>query len=118
MTAHQARRRTLFPMAVQSKREAMANEDILVQLIAADFGKRLHEARDREGLPQTMLAEMIKTKHPRVSNLEGGLVDVRISDVVKLARALDVNPGTLLDLSAYELKDYPEPAPPSGHARP
>lgn len=105
-------------MAGQSKKEAMANEDILVQLIAADFGKRLHEARDREGLPQTMLAEMIQTKHPRVSNLEGGLVDVRISDIVKLARALDVNPGALLDLTAYELKDYPPPKPPSGHARP
>ena len=105
-------------MAGQSKKEAMANEDILVQLIAADFGKRLHEARDREGLPQTMLAEMIQTKHPRVSNLEGGLVDVRISDIVKLARALDVNPGTLLDLTAYELKDYPPSKPPSGHARP
>lgn len=59
---------------------------------------------------------MVGTKHPRISNLEGGLVDVRLSDIVKLARALDVDPGELLDLAAYKLKDYPLP-PPDNHAR-
>lgn len=43
-------------------------------------------------------------------------MDVRLSDIVKLARALDVNPGELLDLAAYKLEDYPLPLP-DNHAR-
>ncbi|MFQ8868081.1 MAG: helix-turn-helix domain-containing protein, partial [Eggerthella lenta] len=82
-----------------SKNEKMARKDPLVQRLSADLGSRLLEVRTSEGLSQTTLAEMVGTKHPRISNLEGGLVDVRLSDIVKLARALDVNPGELLDLA-------------------
>lgn len=96
-----------------SKNEKMARKDPLVQRLSADLGSRLLEVR---GLSQNTLAEMVGTKHPRISNLEGGLVDVRLSDIVKLARALDVNPGELLDLAAYKLEDYPLPLP-DNHAR-
>lgn len=106
-----------FPMGDMSKNEKMARKDPLVQRLSADLGNRLLDVRTSEGLSQTKLADMINTKHPRISNLEGGLVDVRLSDIVKLARALDVNPSELLDLSAYELEDYPLP-PPDNHARP
>ena len=96
-------------MSEMSKNEKMARKDPLVQRLSADLGSRLLEVRTSEGLSQTTLAEMVGTKHPRISNLEGGLVDVRLSDIVKLARALDVNPGELLDLAAYKLEDYPLP---------
>ena len=98
-------------MSEMSKNEKMARKDPLVQRLSADLGSRLLEVRTSEGLSQTTLAEMVGTKHPRISNLEGGLVDVRLSDIVKLARALDVNPGELLDLAAYKLEDYPLPLP-------
>lgn len=103
-------------MSEMSKNEKMARKDPLVQRLSADLGSRLLEVRTSEGLSQNTLAEMVGTKHPRISNLEGGLVDVRLSDIVKLARALDVNPGVLLDLAAYKLEDYPLPLP-DNHAR-
>lgn len=103
-------------MSEMSKNEKMARKDPLVQRLSADLGSRLLEVRTSEGLSQNTLAEMVGTKHPRISNLEGGLVDVRLSDIVKLARALDVNPGELLDLAAYKLEDYPLPLH-DNHAR-
>ena len=96
-------------MSEMSKNEKMARKDPLVQRLSADLGSRLLEVRTSEGLSQTTLAEMVGTKHPRISNLEGGLVDVRLSDIVKLA-------GELLDLAAYKLEDYPLPLP-DNHAR-
>lgn len=109
-------RRYACCMSEMSKNEKMARKDPLVQRLSADLGSRLLDVRTSEGLSQTTLAEMVGTKHPRISNLEGGLVDTRLSDIVKLARALDVDPGELLDLAAYKLEDYPLP-PPDNHAR-
>ena len=94
-------RRYAFCMSEMSKNEKMARKDPLVQRLSADLGSRLLEVRTSEGLSQNTLAEM---------------VDVRLSDIVKLARALDVNPGELLDLAAYKLEDYPLPLP-DNHAR-
>ena len=94
-------------MSEMSKNEKMARKDPLVQRLSADLGSRLLEVRTSEGLSQNTLAEMVGTKHPRISNLEGGLVDVRLSDM---------NPGELLDLAAYKLEDYPLPLP-DNHAR-
>ena len=103
-------------MPEKSRQAKMLGKDPLVQRLSADLGSRLLEVRTSEGLSQNTLAEMVGTKHPRISNLEGGLVDVRLSDIVKLARALDVNPGELLDLAADKLEDYPLPLP-DNHAR-
>lgn len=56
-------------MSEMSKNEKMARKDPLVQRLSADLGSRLLEVRTSEGLSQTTLAEMVGTKHPRISNL-------------------------------------------------
>ena len=86
MTAGFARRYA-FCMSEMSKNEKMARKDPLVQrLSAGNPGSRLLEVRTSEGLSQNTLAEMVGTKHhSHQQPPEGGLVDVRLSDIVKLA---------------------------------
>lgn len=104
-------------MGKLTDREKMERKDILVQIYALDLGENLHACRTTQNRTQEDVAAGMGTKHARVSNIENGLVDARLSDIVKIARALGVEPGDLLDFSLRKLKDYPEHYP-DGHAKP
>lgn len=103
-------------MAKLTNREEMERKDTLVQIYALDLGENLRACRKARNLTQGDVAENMGTKHARVSNIENGLVDARLSDIVKIARALEVEPGELLDFSLRKLDDHPEHYP-DGHAR-
>ena len=104
-------------MAKLTDREEMERKDILVQHYALDLGKNLRSHRKAQKRTQEEVAENLGTKHARVSNIENGLVDARLSDIVKIARVLGVDPGALLDFSLRTLDDFPEEHP-NGHVRP
>jgi ribosome-binding protein aMBF1 (putative translation factor) len=51
-------------------------------------GVLLKQAREDAGLSQTELAEMINTKRTAISRLENHAMDVKLSTIDKVARAL------------------------------
>lgn len=103
-------------MAELTKKEKMERKDPLVQLYALDLGENLRNLRKSKGWTQQMLAETMGTEHPRISDIERGLIDARLSDIVNLARIMEVSPTELLDFSKHDPADHPAP-PPGGHAQ-
>lgn len=104
-------------MAKLTDREEMERKDVLAQIYALDLGENLRAHRKAQNRTQAEIGCNMGTKHSRISNIENGLVDARISDIVKIARVLGVEPGDLLDFSVRKLDDYPEHYP-DGHANP
>ncbi len=103
-------------MAHATKQEKMQRKDPLVRACAAELGANVRTLRKAQNLSQATLAIMMNTEHPRISDIERGLVNARIQDIVELARALDVEPVELLDLEKFTLADHPAPLP-YEHAR-
>lgn len=62
-----------------------------------DFARNVAAARKRLGLTQEQVSERSDVHPTEVSRIERGERDVRVSTVVRLARALEVTPGQLLD---------------------
>jgi len=63
----------------------------------AGLGTNLREARERLGLTQEQVAERSGVHATEVSRIEGGKRDPQVSTVIRLANALEVKPGRLLD---------------------
>ena len=63
----------------------------------SDFGKNLRAARKKLDLTQEQVAERCGVQAGEVSRMERGLRDPKVSTVVKLAAAVEVAPGRLLD---------------------
>ena len=62
----------------------------------AGLGTNLREARERLGLTQEQVAERSGVHATEVSRIEGGKRDPQVSTVIRLAKALEVEPGELL----------------------
>jgi transcriptional regulator with XRE-family HTH domain len=62
-----------------------------------DFGTNLRDARKRLGLTQEEVAERSGVHPTEVSRIEAGKRDPRVSTLLRLARAVEVRPGQLLD---------------------
>jgi len=62
-----------------------------------DLGSNLRAARKRLGLTQEEVAERSGVHPTEVSRIEAGKRDPRISTLLRLARAVEVEPGRLLD---------------------
>ncbi len=60
------------------------------------IGKRIREARKKEGLTQTELAEKIGVMHSAIYKYETGIVDIPASKIQKIAAALNVTPAYLM----------------------
>ena len=60
-------------------------------VILEDFGQKLLNARVRKGLSQRALAERTGVPQAHISKIEQGRVDIRLSSLVELARALDLD---------------------------
>ena len=67
------------------------------------FGRRLREVRVDVGLSQDRLAERAGVHPTAIGRMERGGREPRLTTILRLARALSVQPGTLLD----ELDDLP-----------
>jgi transcriptional regulator with XRE-family HTH domain len=62
-----------------------------------DLGTNMREARKKLELTQEQVAERCGVHPTEVSRIEAGKRDPRVSTVRRLAKALEVRPGELLD---------------------
>lgn len=65
--------------------------------VATAFGERVRRARVSRGLSQEALADIAGIHRTYVGSTERGLRNVSLFNIVRLSRALDVTPGSLLD---------------------
>jgi transcriptional regulator with XRE-family HTH domain len=63
----------------------------------ADLGTNLREARERLGLTQEQVADRSGVHSTEVSRIEAGKRDPQVSTLRRLAAAVEVKPGQLLD---------------------
>jgi transcriptional regulator with XRE-family HTH domain len=61
------------------------------------LGQNLRAARKKLGLTQEQVAERSGVQAGEVSRIESGKRDPQISTVLKLAKAVEVRPGQLLE---------------------
>jgi transcriptional regulator with XRE-family HTH domain len=61
------------------------------------LGTNLREARKKLDLTQEQVAERSGVQAGEISRIESGKRDPQVSTVLKLAKALEVSPGRLLD---------------------
>lgn len=61
------------------------------------LGTNLREARKRLGLTQEQVAQRSGVHSTEVSRIEAGKRDPKVSTVERLAKAVEVKPGRLLD---------------------
>ncbi|WP_232476097.1 helix-turn-helix domain-containing protein [Flavisphingomonas formosensis] len=66
-------------------------ENHIVIPILEEFGQKLLDARVRKGLSQRSLAERTGVPQAHISKIEQGRVDIRLSSLVELARAVDLD---------------------------
>ena len=62
-----------------------------------DLGKNLRAAREKLGLSQIEVAQRSGVEQGEVSRIERGIRDPQISTLRKLAAAVEMPPGRLLD---------------------
>jgi transcriptional regulator with XRE-family HTH domain len=74
----------------------VSGEGITFTTVAERFGWNLRIARQRAGLKQRELGARIGGSQAQVSKWEGGECCATIDSVVRLAEALDIDPGELL----------------------
>lgn len=65
--------------------------------VVGDLATNLKAARKRLKLTQEQVAERSGVHATEVSRIEGGKRDPQVSTVVKLAEALELRPGQLLE---------------------
>lgn len=63
----------------------------------AALGSNLREARERLGLTQEQVAHRSGVHATEVSRIEAGKRDPQVSTLRRLAKAVEVKPGQLLD---------------------
>jgi len=72
--------------------------------LPAILGKAIGEAREKKGISRYMLAKRLSTQQHRVTRIENGASDMRLSSVMGIIEALDITPGELLDPVADALR--------------
>jgi transcriptional regulator with XRE-family HTH domain len=65
--------------------------------VAVVFGRRLRQLREGARLSQSALAVRAQVSEPYIGMLERGLREPSLTTIIKLARALGVSPGALVD---------------------
>jgi transcriptional regulator with XRE-family HTH domain len=61
------------------------------------FGKRLRELRQAKNLSQEALAWKVDSELRQISRMERGIVNAGLSQIFKIAEALEVSPKELFD---------------------
>lgn len=65
--------------------------------IGIELGRKIKSFRRKRGITQEQLAELIVTSYKYIQRIEGKTPpDVRLSTIVRLAKALKVKPAELL----------------------
>lgn len=74
----------------------MPSEHITFSTVTERFGWNLRIARQRAGLRQQELGDRIGGSQAQIAAWEGGGCCPKINSVVRLAEALEIEPGELL----------------------
>ena len=74
----------------------------------AAFGSRLRKARETRGLNLHELARLSGTSAPALSLIENGKRDLRLSSLCRIAAALRVSPGDLLEEGSHGDNSRPQ----------
>ena len=62
------------------------------------LGKRIKELRNKKGVTQEQLAELVKTSYKYIQRIEGKTPpDIRLSTIGKIAHSLKTSPSKLLN---------------------
>jgi transcriptional regulator with XRE-family HTH domain len=61
------------------------------------FGKRVRELREARNLSQEALAWRADSELSQISRMERGIVNAGLSQIFKIAKALEVHPKELFD---------------------
>jgi transcriptional regulator with XRE-family HTH domain len=69
----------------------------MIPCVGGDLGKNLRAARKRLGLTQEQVAERSGVQAGEVSRIEAGKRDPQVSTLERLAKAVEMPPGRLLD---------------------
>ena len=69
------------------------------------LGRAIEKARENKGLSRYMLAKRLSTQQHRVTRIENGASDMRLSSVMDIIDALDITPGELLDPVADAIRE-------------
>jgi len=65
--------------------------------IGIKLGKKIKEFRRERGITQEQLAELVETSYKYIQRIEGKTPpDIRLTTIIKLAKALKVKPSELL----------------------
>ena len=78
-------------------RFVMADAEVAVDPDLARLGARVRSLREVAALTQQEVADAAGVTRVTVNRLEAGLVDVRSSSLLAIARALGVGPGQLFE---------------------
>jgi transcriptional regulator with XRE-family HTH domain len=70
------------------------------------FSTQFSSWRIKKGLSQTELARKANIPRPNLINLESGKRDCNLATLYKLAQALQISPGTLLDQNPHPIKKF------------
>ena len=66
--------------------------------IGRTLSKKIKELRKKQGLTQERLAELTETSYKYIQRIEGrNPPDVRLTTIVRLAKALKVKPAELIE---------------------
>lgn len=63
----------------------------------AEFGKRVRQLREQQGLSQEALADRCGVHWTFLGQVERGQRSIRLDNILKIAAGLSVRPGELLD---------------------
>lgn len=76
---------------------------------AAAFGEVVRELRASKGLTQEALALEVGTERSHISALERAEKGPSIATIFRLARALGISSGVLMDMVQHKLEDRKRP---------
>lgn len=62
----------------------------------AEFGRRVRDRRNELGLSQEALADRSELHWTYFGQVERGQVNISLHNILRIAEALDVNPGVLV----------------------
>ncbi|MFA5062864.1 MAG: helix-turn-helix transcriptional regulator [Candidatus Omnitrophota bacterium] len=66
-------------------------------LAGIQLGRKIKECRKKQKITQEQLAELVKTSYKYIQRIEGKTPpDIRLTTIVRLAKALRVTPSKLL----------------------
>lgn len=81
-----------------SRTKTQCDNIVMNNLIKIELGRRIKKLRRNQGITQEQLAELVETSYKYLQRIEGKTPpDVRLTTIIKLAKALKVKPSKLLE---------------------